>query len=162
MSPASGRGGRITGGLRESAAGSGVKRPKKLGRHLRLRKQSAAQMRSANPDRRFIGEAPRMQAWRSRSGTAEHISEGVNPAPATRSKTQKLRFLSLFCTGTNKANGAAEAVPFCWLCAYAKGMSPGLSSPLLGHGCGRLYKIVLTNRILCYTFLVYQRNSNRI
>ena len=41
------------GGLQGSAAGGGVKRPKKLGRHLRLRKQRAAQMLSANPDRRF-------------------------------------------------------------------------------------------------------------
>ena len=45
--------GRITGGLRGSAASGGDKRPKKQGRHLRLRKQRAAQMLSANPDRRF-------------------------------------------------------------------------------------------------------------
>ena len=38
------------GGPQGSAAGGGVKRPLRLGRHLRLRKQRAAQMYSANPD----------------------------------------------------------------------------------------------------------------
>ena len=38
------------GGPQGSAAGGGVKRPKRLGRHLYLRKQRAAQMLSVNPD----------------------------------------------------------------------------------------------------------------
>ena len=40
-------------GAQGSAACGGVKRPQRLGRRLRLRKQRAAQMLSANPEIRF-------------------------------------------------------------------------------------------------------------